>query len=194
MSTEEKKSRGRPCSVTPPIPYLISSDAVKHVEWLKKVFHAKVTGMHWTDAKGSPMMVPTEEAKPEEGWQVMHASLEIHGGPLYLSDQIQTAGMPQHFVTPADVPKDKGRGIMLHVECGDEVDAIWKRGLAENAVARMEIADQFWGARYGVFVDPFGIEWAVSRSDPEAAPSKKAKAGDAEGEKKEDNVQDVNGA
>lgn len=188
MSTKEKQPRSKSSPVTGPIPYLISTSAKEHIEWLKKVFHAKVTGLHWTDAKGSPMLVPTEEAKPEEGWQVMHASLEINGGALYLSDHIQSSGYPEHFVTPADVRENKGRGIMMHLECGDEVDAVWKRAMAEKAASRMELAQQFWGARYGVFVDPYGVEWAVSRSDPDGNASKKAKVeeGEVEVEKEEE--------
>lgn len=167
--------RSEPSMVHGAIPYLISSDAQKHMEWMKEVFLAEVTSIHWTDAEGSPLMKETKDAKPEEGWQVMHAEVLINNGPVYLSDHIQSSGYPELAVTPAEVPEGKGRGVMFHLDLGDKVDEVWQRALKAKARVRVDLAVQFWGAKYGVFVDPFGYEWSVSKSESSEKNGKKAK-------------------
>ncbi|HTU62841.1 MAG TPA: VOC family protein, partial [Polyangiales bacterium] len=39
---------------------------------------------------------------------------------------------------------------------------VWKRAVSVGAKVEMELADQFWGARYGVLSDPFGHRWSLA--------------------------------
>jgi len=51
--------------------------------------------------------------------------------------------------------------VTIHLELPD-VDAGWKQAVAAGATVEMELADQFWGARYGALSDPFGHRWSLA--------------------------------
>ena len=60
-----------------------------------------------------------------------------------------------------------------------DADAAWNRAVEAGATVRMELADQFWGDRYGQVEDPFGHRWSIgapswarrnSRAEKEAQP------------------------
>jgi PhnB protein len=36
--------------------------------------------------------------------------------------------------------------------------------LAEGGTVKMPFADAFWGGKYGILVDRFGVEWMISSS------------------------------
>ena len=42
-----------------------------------------------------------------------------------------------------------------------DADAAWKRALDAGAEVRFELADQFWGDRYGQVKDPYGFIWSI---------------------------------
>ncbi|HEY0625580.1 MAG TPA: VOC family protein [Allosphingosinicella sp.] len=91
----------------------------------------------------------------DDGRRLMHCHLRINGGSLMLSDAFPEFGAvlqePQAFT--------------LHLQV-DDVDAWWRRAVDAGAEVTMELADQFWGDRYGKIRDPYGISWSL------AAPSK----------------------
>jgi PhnB protein len=49
---------------------------------------------------------------------------------------------------------------MLHLQVKD-ADAWWNRALGAGASAVIDLADQFWGDRYGQLKDPFGHTWSI---------------------------------
>jgi uncharacterized glyoxalase superfamily protein PhnB len=49
----------------------------------------------------------------------------------------------------------------MHLQVAD-ADAMFKQAIDAGATVRMPIADQFWGDRYGVLIDPFGHSWSVA--------------------------------
>jgi len=66
---------------------------------------------------------------------------------------------PQASTKP---PKELGgttASLMLYVE---DVDAIVNRATDAGATVTMEVADQFWGDRFGSFTDPFGHSWSIA--------------------------------
>ncbi len=84
--------------------------------------------------------------------RLMHAHLKVNGASLMLHD---------HFAEHhggADLP-DPG-GVMLHLQVSD-ADAWWNRATEAGATVVMELADQFWGDRYGQIRDPFGHVWSI---------------------------------
>jgi PhnB protein len=86
--------------------------------------------------------------------KIGHAELEIGDSLVMLAD-----ASPQ-FSTRA--PTEVGAttaSIFLYVE---DVDAVVKGAVDAGATVLMEVADQFWGDRFGTVQDPFGHQWSVA--------------------------------
>jgi len=109
--------------------------AVDAIDFYKRAFGAEELMRH-----------PTDDGR------LMHAHLKINGGSLMLHDDF-----PEHMGGPADPPAS----FVLHLQVGD-ADAAWKRAVDAGAEVRFELADQFWGDRYGQVKDPFGFTWSIA--------------------------------
>ena len=93
------------------------------------------------------------DRKPaEDGVRLIHCHLRINGGHVMLSDDFPE----YHGLVDAPSPS----GVTLHLQV-DDPDAWWTRATAAGAEVRMELADQFWGDRYGQLRDPFGHMWSI---------------------------------
>jgi PhnB protein len=118
-------------------PYLAVEDAAAATDYYKQVFGAKErVRMDAPDGK------------------IGHAELEIGDSLVMLAD-----ALPQ-FSTRA--PTEVGAttaSIFLYVE---DVDAVVKGAVDAGATVLMEVADQFWGDRFGTVQDPFGHQWSVA--------------------------------
>jgi PhnB protein len=118
-------------------PYLAVEDAAAAIDYYKQVFGAKErVRMDAPDGK------------------IGHAELEIGDSLVMLAD-----ALPQ-FSTRA--PTEVGAttaSIFLYVE---DVDAVVKGAVDAGATVLMEVADQFWGDRFGTVQDPFGHQWSVA--------------------------------
>jgi PhnB protein len=96
--------------------------------------------------------------------KVLHADLQLpNGGIFFLCDEFPEMGgrTPQAL---------GGTPVTLHLELAD-VDAAWRRALEAGAKVEMELADQFWGARYGVLSDPFGYRWSLATQKRSVPPA-----------------------
>ena len=96
----------------------------------------------------------TEEyrAYGDDGERIMHARFRVNGGAILLSDdfpEFRGGGAP-----PAPA------GVTIHLEV-DDADRWWKRAVDAGAAVTMDLADQFWGDRYGQLRDPFGHSWSI---------------------------------
>lgn len=89
--------------------------------------------------------------------RLMHAHLRINGASLMLHDHFPEHHGGQQLPAPA--------GVMLHLQVKD-VDAWWNRALEAGASVVMELADQFWGDRYGQVRDPYGHVWSLGAPSP----------------------------
>ncbi|MCI4590660.1 VOC family protein [Sphingobium sp. BYY-5] len=88
----------------------------------------------------------------DDGARIMHAHLIVNDGPLMLND---------HFHEMADGnPAPPPASVTLHLEV-DDADRWWNRALEAGASVRFPIDNQFWGARYGQLIDPFGHVWSI---------------------------------
>jgi PhnB protein len=118
-------------------PYLAVEDAAEAIEYYKKAFGAKErVRMNAPDGK------------------IGHAELEIGDSLVMLSDP-----SPQASTKP---PKELGgtsASIFMYVE---DVDAVVKQAVDAGARIEMEIANQFWGDRFGTVADPFGHLWSIA--------------------------------
>jgi len=125
-------------------PAITCKNAAKAIEFYKNVFDAKLL-VNMTGPGGL----------------IMHAELQIGDSHLFLNDEVP--GM-------ASAPSpgaSSGVYIFLYTE---DVDSVYQRAISEGAKATMPLADQFWGDRYGKFVDPFGHNWGVATHVEDVAP------------------------
>jgi PhnB protein len=126
----------------PLIPYLVVSNATAAIDFYKDAFGAIELTRH--QAGDSPL--------------IAHAHLSINGGSIMLSDDFSTL-MGGESMTPEAL---RGTPVTLHLQL-DDVDSLWNRAVAAGATVKMELADQFWGDRYGQLVDPFGHKWSLGQ-------------------------------
>ena len=130
-------------------PYLAVDDAAEAIEYYKKAFGAKERGrMETPDGK------------------IGHAELEIGDSLVMLSDPIPEA--------TTRTPKELGgtsASVFLYVE---DVDAVVKRAVDAGATVTMEVADQFWGDRFGSVQDPFGHSWSIATHVEDVPPEEMA--------------------
>jgi PhnB protein len=130
-------------------PYLALDDAAEAIEYYKKAFGAKERGR--MDAPGG---------------KIGHAELEIGDSLVMLSD-----ALPQ-FTTRS--PRELGgttANMFLYVE---DVDAVVERAVDAGGRIEMEVADQFWGDRFGVVQDPFGHLWSIATHVEDVPPEEMA--------------------
>jgi PhnB protein len=135
-------------------PYLAVDDAAQAIEYYQKAFGAK---------ERMRMDAP--------GGKIGHAELEIGNSMVMLSDSF-----PQATTRP---PKELGGttgSIFMYVE---DVDAVVKKAVDEGATITMEVADQFWGDRFGSIQDPFGHSWSIATHVEDLTPEEIAERGKA---------------
>jgi len=126
-------------------PYLTLDDAAAAIAYYEKAFGAK-----------ERVRMDTPDGK------VGHAELEIGDSLVMLSDEF-----PQGSTRS---PKELGgtsAGVFMYVE---DVDAVVKRAVDAGATVTMEVADQFWGDRFGSIRDPFGHSWSIATHVEDVTP------------------------
>jgi PhnB protein len=124
-------------------PYLnFEGTADKAIKLYESALGAKAENvMRFGDAPGMP--VP-----PEQKGRVMHAALRIGAGMLMVSDTMP--GMP--------VAHDSNTHVCLDFD--DPADLTKKfEALAAGGKVTMPLQDTFWGAKFGMLTDAYGIKW-----------------------------------
>jgi PhnB protein len=123
-------------------PYLnFDGTAAKAVELYQSALGAKVE--HLQRFGDMP------DSKPEHKDRVLHAHLTLgSSGVLMISDTMP--GMP--FSTGTNMH------VALHFDDAKDLDVKFA-ALAVGGKVMMPPNDTFWGARFGMLVDAFGINW-----------------------------------
>ena len=127
-------------------PYLnFNGTASKAIKLYESALGAKTEAIqHFGDAAG--MNVPADQKG-----RVLHAVLRLGGGTIMISDS-----MP-------DNPVPAGGNVHVSLDIDDPVDEQKKfDALAAGGKVTMPLADQFWGARFGMVTDAFGINWMLN--------------------------------
>jgi PhnB protein len=135
-------------------PYLAVDDAARAIEYYKEAFGATERGR-----MGAP-----------DG-KISHAELEIGDSLIMLSDPF-----PQSSTRPPSELGGTSGSVFMYVE---DVDAVVKRAVDAGASITMEVADQFWGDRFGVVTDPFGHVWSIATHVEDLTPDEIAERGKA---------------
>ncbi|WP_342641424.1 VOC family protein [Rhodoligotrophos ferricapiens] len=121
------------------VPYLMLDGAASAIEFYVRAFAGEEIG---------------ERAKMEDG-RILNARVDINGGSVMLMDP-----MPEHGY-PAVPPQ----AFNLHLQV-DNADRWFDRAVAAGCSVLMPVELMFWGDRYGMVKDPFGVTWAFG-STPE---------------------------
>jgi len=93
-----------------------------------------------------PMEVP-EHVKGK----IMHARLQIAENVLYMSDTFDPSAIVQ------------GNNISLSIQPDSiaQTEDLFNK-LSAGGTVKMPLQDTFWGARFGMFIDKFGIHWMLN--------------------------------
>jgi len=130
-------------------PYLAVDDAAEAIDYYTKAFGAK-----------ERVRMETPDGK------VGHAELEIGDSLVMLSDPFPQASTK----TPSELG-GTSVSVFMYVE---DVDAVVKQAVGAGATVTMEVADQFWGDRFGSVKDPFGHLWSIATHVEDVPPEEMA--------------------
>ena len=119
------------------VPYLMLDGIAGAIDFYRKAFGAEEVG---------------ERALMEDG-RVMNARIDLNGGSIMLMDP-----MPEHGY-PAVAPQ--AFNLHLHVQ---GVDRWFERAVSAGCTVTMPLALQFWGDRYGMVQDPYGVTWGLGET------------------------------
>lgn len=135
-------------------PHLTVGDGAAAIDFYVKAFSAVELGR-----------VPGPDGK------LMHAALQINGSTVLLNDDF-----PEHNDGKSSTPTALGgTPVTIHLTVTD-VDSKFRQALDAGATVVQPLADQFWGDRYGVLLDPFGHRWSLGQPVREVSPEEIAEA------------------
>jgi PhnB protein len=98
--------------------------------------------------------MPEEYRGPESEWnKIMHISLPIKGGSVLMGSD-----SPEHM---GKVVFGNSVHLSLNPDTKEEADKLFN-GLSAGGNVIMPMADAFWGAYFGMFIDKFGISWMIN--------------------------------
>jgi PhnB protein len=117
------------------VPFVVVRDASDAADFYRLAFDA----------------VELRRVATDDGKRLMHCHLRINGGDVVINDAFPEHGHP--LQTPQSFT------LHLHV---DDVEAWWKRAVEAGAEIVMPLEDQFWGDRFGIVRDPFGVQWSLA--------------------------------
>ena len=100
--------------------------------------------------------------------KLMHAALRIGDSMVMLAEENPDWGS----LGPKAL---KGSSVTIHMMVGD-ADAAMAKAADAGATVTMPAADQFWGDRYGQFLDPFGHRWAIAHRIRDLSPQEMQEA------------------
>jgi PhnB protein len=126
-------------------PYLVVSGADAAIDFYKRAFGAKET-----------VRMPRPDGK------LMHGEININGSMIMLCDEL-----PERGALSAKTLKGSPVSIFLYVQ---DVDAVFKQAIGAGAREEMPLTDAFWGDRWGIVVDPFGLKWQIATHKEDLTP------------------------
>lgn len=119
-------------------------------KFYEKCLQGKIESM--IPYEGSPM---AGEVPADWGNKVMHGEFRLGDLVLMGADCM-----------PGQYEAAKGTSIMIGVADPAEAERAFK-ALSENGKVTMPIQETFWAAKFGTFVDQFGIPWMINCENPD---------------------------
>ena len=133
-------------------PHLTVRRASEAIEFYKKAFGARELG----------------RSPGPDGKSIMHAMIQIGDSRVFLNDEFPGMG-------PAAPEGSKGTPVTIHLYVED-ADRLFQQAVKAGAQVGMPLADQFWGDRYGIVIDPFGHRWSIGSHIKDMTPEEMQKA------------------
>jgi PhnB protein len=128
-------------------PALTCKDAAKAIDFYKKALGAKeIHRMEGPDGK------------------IGHAELQLGDSKFMLNDEFP--GM----ASGPDSKTKSGPSSYLFIYTED-VDTTFNKAVSAGCQVTMPLQNQFWGDRFGKFVDPFGHHWGMAQHVEDVAPA-----------------------
>ena len=130
-------------------PYLsFNGNAAEALAFYSKALDGKILYQQTFDE--SP--VPSSDEMKDK---IMHATFQADKLTLMVSD------------CPPEMAVSSGSNISLSLNFTDEasIDKTFA-ALSEGSKITMELQDTFWGAKFGMLTDPFGINWMFNYDKP----------------------------
>jgi len=137
-ATAQTKENPAPRVLGGLVAYLEVDGAFKAAEFYKRAFGAETAFAYPPDDKG----------------RTMHIHLYVNGSSLMLGDPFPEHGHPHQ---PA-------QGYTMQLILGDDIDNWWKRAVDAGCEVVVPLDLMFWGDRWGLLRDPFGVNWGMNAS------------------------------
>lgn len=138
-------------------PNLVVRDAARAIAFYQEVFGAK-------ELRRTPS---------PDGKSVWHAEIRIGDSIVFLNDEF-----PQSSTRAPSPDRPATCAVMLYVR---DSGAVFQKAVKAGATVAMPLADMFWGDRYGMVIDPFGVPWGISTRVRELSRAQLRKAAEAAG-------------
>ena len=141
-------------------PYLFfNGQCEEALDYYRRVFGGKIEGL--MRFEGSPMEADTP---PDYKKKVMHARFKSPTVKFMASD-----GRPGS--------RQEGGNISLSIGSRSlsEAQRVWEK-LAEGGKVETPFQDMFWGAKFGMLTDRFGIDWMINCELPKRGASRTTRA------------------
>ncbi len=132
-------------------PYLFfKGNCEEALNFYKDIFGGEIEGLsRWKDmpegSEGPPVTAETAN-------RVMHASFRAPGIAFMASD-----------ATPDKTYGEGPMSLSLGTSDVAEAERVFNK-LAAGGNVEMPLADMFWGAKFGMLTDKFGIDWMINCS------------------------------
>lgn len=129
-------------------PYLhFNGTAAKAIQLYEKALGAKTQSIrHYGDLPGNEQCAADKD-------RVMHAHLLLGEWVIMISD------------VPSNRPVPLEGNMQVMLEFDDEAELTQKfNALAEGGQVLMPVANTFWGAKFGMLTDAYGMSWMFSCS------------------------------
>jgi len=130
-------------------PYLnFNGNAAEALAFYSKALEGKIL---YQQTFGESPMPSSAEMKDK----IMHASFQADKLTLMVSD------------CPPEMSVSAGSNVSLSLNFTDEasIDKTFA-ALSEGSKVTMPLQDTFWGAKFGMLTDPFGINWMFNYDKP----------------------------
>jgi PhnB protein len=126
-------------------PYLtFGGNCEAALNFYREALEGEIVSLSYFDSTQMP--VPEEYKK-----KVLHGVLQFGQSVLMASDSL-----PEH-------PLTVGNNVSLSVDFAEPADMEAKfNALAAGGQVTMALQDTFWGARFGMLTDQFGIRWMLN--------------------------------
>jgi uncharacterized glyoxalase superfamily protein PhnB len=124
---------------------MIVKGAAEAIEWYKKALGAQeLFRMAGPDGR------------------IMHAEIRVGNSPIMLCEE-----MPEHGAKSPSTFGGSPISLFLYLE---DCDSAYKQAVDNGASEGVAPSDQFWGDRWGRFIDPFGHHWNVATHKEDLTP------------------------